>query len=238
MYILSVDSGTKHLVISVGDSEKFLAGRFLDASKTHSKHIMQAVTDVLHETNLDIRDIDYFAASEGPGSFTGLRIGIATMQGFAAANNKKCLKVNTLEAMACGKRSENAVTVSLLDARNRRIYAAAYVGSREIIAARVGSVTDFFTELGAEINKLAKELSPEKIVLAGDEAREVYARDAEVLSLLPDLAVEVAPAYYNPEVLHDLSLAEVESGRILEPAELLPEYYAPTQAERNLQILK
>ncbi len=233
MNFLSIDSGTPHLVVSVGNEEEFLVGNFSDARKTHSNHIIQSIEEVLAEAKLTIDDIDYFAASEGPGSFTGLRIGMATMQGFAFANEKKVLKVNTLDAFAYGRRKEDAITIAMLDARNRRVYAAAFLGDETVIEARVGSLDEFVQDLGKVINEKSLEFS--EYIFVGDHTREVYAEDDFVLETLPEAKINVAPAFYEPETLHQLVLAEFEADRIIEPNELVPNYYAKTQAERELE---
>ena len=233
MYILSIDTGTKNLIVSIGSADKYIDGIFINSGRTHSKHIISEIDKLLEQANLTLADIDYFAASEGPGSFTGLRIGISTVQGFAFANNKPCLKVNTLDAFARDNLSKNTLTLALMDARNRRVYAAAYFANDILVPASVGDVEDFIKQV-----KLALEESQyqvEKIIFAGDESRVIYSSDEDVLNLLPDSSIEVAEAYYKAEVLHRLAYEELEAGRTISAEELLPEYYSLTEAERNLE---
>lgn len=232
MNFLSIDSGTPHLVVGLGNEEAFLAGDFSEARRTHSEHIMQSIESVMAEADMDIDEIDYYVASEGPGSFTGLRIGIATIQGLAFAKEKPCIKVNTLDAIAYGRRESNKITLAMLDARNRRVYAAAYMGVEVLIPAQVASVVDFVSDLQKIVAD--KQLEFDAYVFAGDDSRLTYADDEEVLAILPQREIEIADAYYEPETLHNLALDAYYREEIITAEELLPNYYAPTQAEREL----
>ena len=232
MKILTIDTATPHLICSLGDENSFITGVFKDASRTHSQHIISAIDELLEVAGLSLDEIDYFAASEGPGSFTGLRIGIATVQALAFVKNRPCLKVNTLDAIAEAKRSADTLILSMLDARNRRVYANAVVGDTNLVEASVGEVEIFAQKVAKALEN--KEIKVNKIIFAGDQAREMYIADEAVLELLPKVEVEMAEALYQPEALHKVALKELQAGRFLEVEELLPEYYAPTEAEREL----
>lgn len=232
MKILTIDTATPHLICSIGDENSFITGVFKDASRTHSQHIISAIDELLEVAGLSLDEIDYFAASEGPGSFTGLRIGIATVQALAFVKNRPCLKVNTLDAIAEAKRSADTLILSMLDARNRRVYANAVVGDTNLVEASVGEVEIFAQKVAKALEN--KEIKVNKIIFAGDQAREMYIADEAVLELLPKVEVEMAEALYQPEALHKVALKELQAGRFLEAEELLPEYYAPTEAEREL----
>ncbi len=232
MKILTIDTATPHLICSLGDENSYITGVFKDASRTHSQHIISAIDELLEVAGLSLDEIDYFAASEGPGSFTGLRIGIATVQALAFVKNKPCLKVNTLDAIAEDKRSEDTLILSMLDARNRRVYANAVVGKSTLVEASVGEVEVFVQKVAKALEE--KDIKINRIIFAGDQARAMYIADAAVLELLPKVEVEMAEALYRPEALHKVALKELQAGRFLEAEELLPEYYAPTEAEREL----
>ncbi len=232
MKILTIDTATPHLICSLGDENSFITGVFKDASRTHSQHIISAIDELLEVAGLSLDEIDYFAASEGPGSFTGLRIGIATVQALAFVKNRPCLKVNTLDAIAEAKRSADTLILSMLDARNRRVYANAVVGDTNLVEASVGEVEIFAQKVAKALEN--KEIKVNKIIFAGDQARAMYIADEAVLELLPKVEVEMAEALYQPEALHKVALKELQAGRFLEAEELLPEYYAPTEAEREL----
>ena len=232
MKILTIDTATPHLICSLGDENSYIIGVLKEASRTHSQHIISAIAELLESAGVSLDEIDYFAASEGPGSFTGLRIGIATVQALAFVKNKPCLKVNTLDAIAEDKRSADTLTLSMLDARNRRVYANAVVGDTTLVEASVGEVEIFAEKVAKALED--KEIKINKIIFAGDQAREMYIADEAVLELLPKVEEEMAEALYRPEDLHKVSLREYEAGRFLEAEELLPEYYAPTEAEREL----
>lgn len=232
MYILAIDTATKHFVSSISQEDKFLAGSFSKARKTHSDEILIDIQENLEDAKLSLDDIDYFAASEGPGSFTGLRIGIATIQALALAKEKPCLKVNTLEAIAYGKRDASKITIPMLDARNRRVYAAAYLGDKTILEAQVSTIDEFIDKILEEIDK--QDIEVKEILFAGDDARLQYAQDEKILSKLNAYNISTSEAFYEPEALGKLAYQQVEAGNLLKPEELLPEYYEATEAYRNL----
>lgn len=234
MKILTIDTATKILYVNVSSDGKTLAARGFAYDSTHLPHIIPAIDEILCLSGLNLDAIDFFAASIGPGSFTGLRVGVATIQGLALTKEKKCLAVNTLDACAEVYRQPDHIVCSMLEARNRRIYGAAYWGDKVLIAPCVGGVEDFFQELRRLQN--SEDRLPSKLFFAGDEAADFYSRDDAIREMISG-PIETAPSpLYDPQVLAGLAYREAEAGRIVEISQLLPEYYAPTQVERNYGI--
>ncbi len=226
MLILSFDTSAARLPIVLAEEEKVLASAVYGGSGTHMKNILPAIRDILAEAGKTVKDLEAVAAVCGPGSFTGIRIGAATAQGLAAASGIPCIKLNSLEAAAYGKCAPGRITVPMLEARNRRVYAAAYRGQELLISPAVGRVED----LAALI---AGKREDESILFCGDETAARYADDEEVLKHLGVKAEAADESGYKAEVLAALAAAAWREGRLLKPEELLPDYYAPTQAERN-----
>ncbi len=231
MIFLAVDTSLPRLAVSISEGANLLAGKLYPPDGTHMAHLLPAIDALLAEAAVNIKDIGAFAASTGPGSFTGIRIGVATIQQLAQVEAKPCLALNSLEAIALAHHQAETLVVPMLEARNRRIYAAAYYEGQQLIAPQVGAVDEFMASLAK-----AAPLHPRTLLFAGDETRTTYADDVTVRAALPIVPIAVADEYYAPEALALLADREYKAGRLLKPAQLLPEYYAPTQAERNFGV--
>ena len=97
---------------------------------THSQSILPMTEEAFRRTGLSLEEVDYLAVTEGPGSFTGVRIGVSTVKGLAHALNKPCVAVDALEAMAAGVRPFSGVICPIQDARAGQVYGAAFQGKR------------------------------------------------------------------------------------------------------------
>ncbi|NNK84267.1 MAG: tRNA (adenosine(37)-N6)-threonylcarbamoyltransferase complex dimerization subunit type 1 TsaB, partial [Desulfobacterales bacterium] len=100
MKILAVDTATKSCSVAIVDKESIIAEMTVINEETHSKHLLGIINVVLKYADLDMADLNGFAVTSGPGSFTGLRIGISTIKGFAAALKKPMVGISTLSALA------------------------------------------------------------------------------------------------------------------------------------------
>ncbi len=124
MKILSIDSAGKTAAVAVSEGEKVLSEGFADAGLTHSQMLLPLADETIKKANLTLSDIDAFAVTNGPGSFTGLRIGCALVKGMALG--RPCIGVPTLMALACNEKKSGRVAVALLDARCNQVYMGAY----------------------------------------------------------------------------------------------------------------
>lgn len=125
MNILAVDTAGKTLGVALMQDEHLLYECSLDAGHAHSETLMPFVDHCLRLCGMKCADIDLYAVNAGPGSFTGLRIGLAAVKGMAFAHNTPCAPVSTLEALACAHSGEGTV-VCALDARRAQVYSAAF----------------------------------------------------------------------------------------------------------------
>ncbi len=230
MIILSIDTSTPRLAVCLSKDGDVLAGQMYPPASGHMNQLLPAIEAALAEAGLEPRKIDAYAASVGPGSFTGIRIGVATVQALAMANQKPCLALNTLEACAHEKLAPDRVVVPMLEARNRRIYTAAYFGDGQLLEPQVIAVDTFMEEL---VRVLPKGVT--SLVFAGDETAEQYAADEKVRRDLP-LVPEAGEMFYSVGVLARLAHRAYTAGKHVSASELLPEYYQATQAERNFGV--
>jgi tRNA threonylcarbamoyladenosine biosynthesis protein TsaB len=137
MKILAVDTATETCSIAVVDGDTPLSELTLTRDQTHSKHIMEMIDFVLSISGLTVSDIDGFAVTKGPGSFTGLRIGISTVKGLAFASDKPIVGVSTLDALAFQFSLSPYLICPFLDARKGEVYFARYRSVNGILKTEV-----------------------------------------------------------------------------------------------------
>ena len=126
MRILAADTSSLQGSVCVADGPEILGEVRLASSMQHSEHFFRAVEFLVQHIPFQLADIDLFVAARGPGSFTGLRIGLAAMNGFAAAHGKPAAGVTTLEALAWKTGIEGELVVPTTEARRGEVYGAVY----------------------------------------------------------------------------------------------------------------
>lgn len=132
MRILAIETATAACSVAVTDGERVLAELTLEVPRAHSTRLMPLVAQAVSDSGLAKTDLDLIAVGVGPGSFTGLRIGLATAKGLAFALDKPCVGVPTLKSLAYGTGAQMGLVLPVLDAKRGQVYAAAYVaGDRD-----------------------------------------------------------------------------------------------------------
>jgi universal bacterial protein YeaZ len=126
MNILAIESTGKTAAIAIGNEEKILADINLNCGYTHSQTLLPMINDLLKMLNIAQNEIDYVACSSGPGSFTGIKIGVASAKAFAHAFNIPIINVPTLDAMALNIFAPGSIIVPIMDARRSQVYTAIY----------------------------------------------------------------------------------------------------------------
>ena len=144
MKILAVDTATAYQSVAILDETIVLAKGDKDAEGSHAKSLVLSIDDALRTAGLALNDVDGFALSIGPGSFTGLRVGLATLLGFRTVLGKPLVTVPTLEAMAWNLRSVRGLIYPILKSRKNEVYWARYEWSEDhrlhrLIPEQVGS---------------------------------------------------------------------------------------------------
>ena len=142
MIVLAIDSSSTAACAAVVADGKLLCEYTQNQSKTHSVKMLPMVERMLSDVELTFSDVDVFACGIGPGSFTGVRIGAATLRGIADTLNKPCVAVNALEALSNSVKCFPGIVMSLIFARENECYAAAYEKGLEIIAPCVMTAED------------------------------------------------------------------------------------------------
>lgn len=133
MKILAVETSSVVASCAVLEDERLIAEEIVNTRLTHSETLMPMIDSVLKKAEVDISDIDTFAVAIGPGSFTGLRIGISAVKALAHAGNKKVVGVSTLKALSKNLPFTEKLIVPIMDARRGEVYTAIYKGDTEIL---------------------------------------------------------------------------------------------------------
>lgn len=126
MKILAVDTATRSCSVAIADGEALLAETTLDSSETHSRHLVRLIETLVGDSGLCLDRIEAFAVARGPGSFTGLRIGIGTVKGLAVAGGCPVVGVSTLAALAWQVGPTDHAICPIIDARRSEVYAATF----------------------------------------------------------------------------------------------------------------
>lgn len=226
MRILALDSSAGPASAALLEDGKLIAEFYMHTKQTHSQTLMPMLEQVLRLTGVSLGDVDALAVSNGPGSFTGVRIGVACIKGLAMARDIPCAAVSTLRAMAENLRHENCVICAVMDARVGQVYNA-------IFEARNGEITRLTEDRALTITELQEECAAygDKLVLVGDGAvlchkafREFGAR------------IAVENARYQRASGVALAAAElVKIGKTVSGEALRPAYLRLPQAERELK---
>lgn len=229
MKILSLDSSAKTASVSVTDGTKLVSECFVNAGLTHSKTLMPMVDNVLRQADMTINDIDAFSVNAGPGSFTGIRIGVAALKGLAFAGNKPCAGVSTLESVAYNFIDENCVVCVSMDARCNQVYTA-------LFEIENGKVTRLCEDKAVSVDDLSNELGEiaKTVILAGDGAEICHNNMKDKLN---NIILSAENRRYQRA--YGVALAAINGSYAFEDATLLnPVYLRLPQAERELKLRK
>jgi len=226
MRLLAVDTSTQSCGVAVVDGEGLLSESLFASRQTHSRHLLGMVEETLARTGLALLDLDGFAVTRGPGSFTGLRIGMSVVKGLAEVAGKPVAGISTLEALARGAVLAGKPVLAMLDARKGEVYAALYKPDGK------GGVTELLPPEAVCPDVLLRRIDAE-VLCIGTGARAYAASIGEVLG---EQAL-CAPEYdtIRPGVVASLALEAFSRGEATEAAALSPLYLRKSDAEIALE---
>lgn len=226
--ILTLDSSSKTASVALIDDGKILYSSFLNDGRTHSQKLMPQVDECFKATGFLPKDIDSFAAVIGPGSFTGLRIGVATIQGIAYSMKKECIALNTLDVLAHNISHFDGLIVPLIDARNAQAYCAVYDCTRNY-----KKVMDDMAKKVSEIAQDVKKLGKNAFFL-GDGAT----INRNIIEDIMEKNAFFAPQnmnYQNAQTASILAQIKYDKGETIPPDKLIPYYYRQTSAKKKFK---
>ncbi len=141
--ILNIETATKNCSVSIADSGKIIALKEInEGGYTHAENLHPFIEAVLKEAKLNINQIDAVAVSKGPGSYTGLRIGVSAAKGICFAIDKPLISIDTLQVLAAQLNIENGFMIPMIDARRMEVYAAVYNHQHILVRKIMAEIID------------------------------------------------------------------------------------------------
>ncbi|MBQ8321772.1 MAG: tRNA (adenosine(37)-N6)-threonylcarbamoyltransferase complex dimerization subunit type 1 TsaB [Clostridia bacterium] len=227
MKILAFDGTAKVASVAVCDGERVLAAYSIDNGLTQSELLLPMAEDALKSLKLGFSDIDAYATSVGPGSFTGVRIGVSLVKGLAFGRDIPCIEVSTLEALAENLSGLEGVIVPCMDARRAQVYNALFISSDEGLER----ITE---DRAISLDALVKELKGyegKKIYLVGDGygvARAALIKAGLTIEHTPEILINE-----NAASVARVAQRKYERGEYTTDNALSPIYLRLPQAERE-----
>ena len=227
MKILAFDGTAKAASVAVADGDRILSLCTVDNGLTQSELLLPMAEDMLKSLKLSFNDIDVFATSVGPGSFTGVRIGVSLIKGLAFGRNIPCVGVSTIEALAENLRGLRGVIVPCMDARRGQVYSATFTCDGK-------NITRVCEDRAIPLSELAQELrmyEGQCIYLCGDGynvAKRALEKEGVALCETPELLI-----LENGASVAKVAKQKYERGEFVSDSELSPVYLRMPQAERE-----
>lgn len=225
MKILAIDTSSASASAALCEGGSLLGEVFVNVPQTHSETLMPAVCELLRRCGASFADIALFAVAAGPGSFTGVRIGVAAAKGMALAHGMPCVGVSALEAAAQNVPFFPGTVCAVMDARRAQVYNALFSPTSAGLERRC-------PDRALSVTELSKELAGQQVLLVGDGAEMCYnaLKDICCCTLVPN-----ALRYVRAGAVAALGLRDFQKGQAVPPDQLSPVYLRLPQAERDLR---
>ncbi len=229
MKLLAVDSSGMTASVAIYEEDKVTAEYSVNFQKTHSQTLLPMIDEIVRMVKLDLSMLDAIAIAAGPGSFTGLRIGSATVKGIGLAIGKPIIEVPTLEAMAYNAFGMEGLICPMIDARNHQVFTGVYRMDKEqgVMIPVIDQEAVTLDEITDAIND-----SGESVVLLGDGA-DVYRNELMEKLTVP---ATILPPFMNRQRASLVGYAAAhyyQNGKMVSAAEHRPIYLRVSQAERE-----
>lgn len=231
MRILALESSAVAASACVMEDEKILSEFYMNTKQTHSQTLLPMAKAALDCAGLSVKEMDLLAVSAGPGSFTGVRIGVACIKGLAFPDNKSCCGVSTLEAMAMNLRGQQALVCAVMDARCGQVYNGLFLTGENRVQRLTEDRALSIEELAAELPTWMKEREI-PLILVGDGARLCFESPC-----FAGISCALAPEHLRMQRASGVAEAARQAfleGNTVSPERLAPIYLRLPQAQREL----
>ena len=229
MKILGIDTSAKTSSVGICDDNKTVDELFLDKGLTHSETILPMIDEILTRNGLSLDDIDALSVNNGPGSFTGIRIGVAVVKGLAFDKDISCYEVSTLDSIAYNCKDKNGLVVAVMDARRNQVYNSNY----QIIDGKAAKIMDDRSILIKDLYLEISEYDGDVFVIGDgqDKVKEFFEGNNMTQDnfYFPDYYSNLQKGINTALIAYDC-LENKKSGE-----EILPLYLKLSQAEQELR---
>lgn len=230
MKILAVDTSSKTAYVSIAEIKSETEAKsvlsYSYEAPSHTTTLTRMIDSALKLSSLTFEDIDLYAATIGPGSFTGIRIGVSVIKGFAMVDLKPCVGVSSLDALAFGAKGSKGLILPLIDARRGTFYNASYISSNTVTKLSVEGQL----ETDEILTTIKENSDKKKIILTGDGAEKIAKVSAEN-GIETDIAIS-DPAF-GAAIVAFSKYTHADNKVHFNDCELVPVYLKKSQAERE-----
>ncbi len=230
MYVLGIESATPVAGVAVAYRDRILAERLINNRKTHSGHLLPMIKAVIGEAGIAPGDIGGIAVSSGPGSFTGLRIGMSTAKTLAQVWRVPVVGVSTLDALVHPLAGLANLVCPLLNARKNEVYTSVY----DVAGGELNNLTGFKALKPGDLAALLGQWPDRAVTFLGDGVDE-YRESMSLLLGKRAFFAPVAAGHPRGASVADLGRIKLERGEGVDPLALLPNYVRLSEAEVKWQ---
>jgi tRNA threonylcarbamoyladenosine biosynthesis protein TsaB len=227
MKLLAIDSSGMVASVAIVTEDTLLAEYSVNYKKKHSQTLLPMLDEIIKMTELDLSEVDAIAVAAGPGSFTGLRIGSATVKGLGLALGKPIVPVPTLEGLAYNLHGTDKLICPMMDARRDQVYTGLYEFNENELYTLCKQRTAAVEDIIKEINRLGRQ-----VIYLGDGA-DAY---REIIKDTTEVDYHFAPIHLNRQragAIGALGITYFKQNKIESAAEHVPIYLRLSQAERE-----
>ncbi len=224
MRILAVDTSAVCASVAVVEDGRIRAQSSTNAGLTHSRTLLPMIDSLLQNSETPLDSIDCFACAVGPGSFTGIRIGIAAIKGLCDGTGKQALAVSTLEGLAYNLLGQDTLACAVMDARCNQVYTALFEIQGDTVTRLTADAALKIEDLGT----LLEQYSGKRIIFVGDGAE-------KCAQSLPYPAAPALTRFQNAASVALAAERSFDESKLLDAQALLPVYLRLPQAERELR---
>ena len=233
MKILSIDTSSNICGVSILDNDNLICNLDNDTGRTHSENLMPMIKDALSKAKITLNEIDLIVCDIGPGSFTGIRIGIATIKAFSDSLNIPCIGISSLEALAYNINNNSNLVCSILDCKNDNCYFALYERKEKIFETLIEpQAEDIYSTLSILKSYIEYNFENSNITFVGDGSK-IYQNQIKETFKESQIADE------NQDILNSYNLGicgyEKFNNSVYINEEILPLYLKKPQAQRLLE---
>ena len=222
MKYLVADTSSSVCGVGIFEDDRIISINEIDDGRTHSENFMPLVKKCLDEAKMDIKEIDYIGVVVGPGSFTGIRIGVASCKAMAEVCGSKVIPIISLDSLAENCNMKSSTICSLIDARNNQVYCGIY-------DAKINKIEEYIAD---DINiVIERVLKYEDITFVGNGA---ILHKQLIEEKFENKKISFCDNNkQNVESLGKIVFEKIKKGEIVDNDELIPIYLRKSQAERN-----
>lgn len=228
--LLAIDTSATAASVCLAQEDKIIGECFVNTALTHSQTLMPMIEQLCRDSGCAVSQADAIAVNVGPGSFTGVRIGVAAAKGLAFPRSLPCIAVSTLESMAYNFLGADCVVCAVMDARCAQVYNALFRVSGDTVTRLCDDRALAICDLQRELERMG-----ERVILVGDGA-------SICVKALENSPVSAILAPMNKRIQTASSVACAAFARLsagekpLTPEALMPAYLRLPQAQRELQL--